>query len=155
MNEESKNKKQDTALMGAAGEYYIAYRLSAEGYAVGLTTHGTRMIDMVVANPDTCKSIAIQTKTMLNAFVKSKKYTPYWKWPIGKTSKPHKELFYAFIDLRDDIRTQIPDVFIVPSNDLEPLLEQSSGWFWCTGINEKNASIYKDNWSVIVDVLSK
>ena len=125
------------------------------GYAVGLTTHGTRLIDMVMANPDTGKSLTIQTKTILNAFVKSKKYTPYWKWPIGKVHEPNIALYYVFIDLKGDATTKMPDVFIVPSQDLEPLLEQSSGWFWCTGINENNASIYKDNWGALIDALSK
>jgi hypothetical protein len=73
------SKTKDKALMGAAGEYYIAFRPSREGYAVGLTLHGTRSIDIDIANPETAKSKTIQTKTMGNAFVKSKQYTPYWK----------------------------------------------------------------------------
>jgi hypothetical protein len=32
----------DMTLVGAAGEYYIAFRLAALGYAVGVTTRGTR-----------------------------------------------------------------------------------------------------------------
>jgi len=65
---------KDKALTGAAGAYYVGFRLSALEYAVGLTTHGTRAIDMFVANPDTGKSITIQSKTMLNALVQSKKW---------------------------------------------------------------------------------
>ena len=65
---------KDKALTGAAGAYYVGFRLSALEYAVGLTTHGTSAIDMFVANPDTGKSITIQSKTMLNALVQSKKW---------------------------------------------------------------------------------
>ena len=31
---------KDRALTGAAGEYYVAFRLVAEGFAVGLTPRG-------------------------------------------------------------------------------------------------------------------
>jgi len=60
---------RDRALTGAAGEHYMAFWLAAMGYAVGLTTRGTRIVDMVVANLDNGKSITIDTKTMRKAFI--------------------------------------------------------------------------------------
>ena len=76
---------KDKASTGAAGAYYVAFRLAAMGYAVGLTTYGTRSIDLLVANLDTGKSITTQTKTMLkDAFVQSRRYGTYWKWRVGK-----------------------------------------------------------------------
>lgn len=145
---------KDKVLTGAAGEYYVAFRLSAEGYAVVLTTHGTRLIDMSVVNPNTAKSITIQTKTMENAFVKSKKYTPYWKWPVGKSHlKARETFFYVFVDLRGD-PSQTPDVFIVPSSELDSLLSDNKGWIWCDGIDEDNAPQYRDRWDYIRDALS-
>ena len=116
---------KDKALTGAAGEHYIAFRLAAMGYAVGLTPRGTTSIDLIVANPTTGKSITIQTKTMMKAFVPmpSGNYSPYWKWRVGKSRRPpHKSFFYAFLDLKGD-PSQTPDVFIVPSGELRPLLE--------------------------------
>lgn len=145
---------KDKALTGAAGEYYVAYRLSAEGYAVGLTTQGTAIIDLVVANPNTAKSIAIQTKTMENAFVRSKKYTPYWKWPVGKSCfEAHETFFYVFVDLKND-PSQTPDVFIVPSGELDSLSEEFQGWVWCNGINEETAPRYLNRWDIIRDALA-
>lgn len=138
---------KDKALTGATGAYYVAYRLSALGYAIGLTTHGTRAIDLIVANPDTGKSIAIQTKTMLSAFVQSKKHGPYWKWPVGKSREPHKTFFYAFVDLKDD-PVQTPDVFIVPSAKLSPLLEEYPNMTFCV-IYEKVRQKYYDQWDII------
>ena len=144
------------ALTGAAGEYYLAYRLAAEGYAVGLTPRGTMSVDLIVANPDTGKSITIQTKTGSDAFVPSKKYGPYWKWRTGKPQKPQETLFYAFIDLKDD-PSQAPDVFIVSSSDLTPpLLEvyPESGEprdFWCV-IYERDREKY--SWDVIKAALA-
>ena len=137
---------KDKALTGAAGEYYIAFRLAAMGYAVGMTPRGTTSIDLIVANPTTGQSITIQTKTMLSAFVPSRKYGPYWKWRVGKPREPHKTFFYAFVDLKDD-PSQAPELFIVPSGELvPPLLEVYPGDFWCV-IYEKDRQKY--NWDII------
>ena len=84
---------QEKALTGAAGAYYVAFQLSTRGYAVGLTTYGTRAIDMLVANPETGKSITIQSKTMSNAFVCSKKWnSSWWKWRVSTVSYTHLTL---------------------------------------------------------------
>ncbi len=155
---------KDKTLTGAAGEYYVAFRLAAEGYAVGLTSRGTRLIDLIVANPTTGKSITIQTKTMRrDAFVQSRKYGAYWKWRVGISRRPaHKTFFYAFVDLRDD-PSQTPNVFIVPSGELRPLLEVSPEGVdpespeakdvWCV-IYEKDAQKYRDRWQFIDDALA-
>ena len=139
---------KDKALTGAAGEYYIAFRLAAEGYAVGLTPRGTTSIDLIVAKPSTGKSITIQTKTMLNAFVQNRKHGNYWKWRVGKPREPHKTFFYVFVDLKNDLE-QTPDVFIVPSSQLASLREEFSGDFWCNGIDEEVAPSYKNRWDII------
>ena len=146
---------KDKVLTGAAGAYYIGFRLSALGYAVGLTTHGTRAIDMFVANPDTGKSITIQTKTMLkDAFRRSGKYGNYWCWPVGKSpQKADETFFYVFVDLRGDPSNKTPHVFIVPSVVLAPLLEDNKGWFWCC-IYEKDQDSYLERWNVITDALA-
>lgn len=151
---------RDKALTGAAGEYYVAFRLSAEGYAVGLTTHGTRAVDIIASNPETGKSITIQIKTMLGAFVPSKKHGPFWKWRVSKSlPSAYEGFFYAFVDLRDD-PSQTPDIFIVPSIKLESLLEKypepEKGLVkdvWCV-IEEKDALKYQNRWDVIRNALS-
>ena len=80
---------KDKVLTGAAGEYYLAFRLTAMGYAVGLTTRGTRAIDLTVANVKTAKSITVQTKTMLNASAGSKRDAEYWwKWRLSECFMP-------------------------------------------------------------------
>ena len=74
----AKSTTKDKVLTGAAGEYYVAFQLAASEYAVGLTTRGTRLIDIFVANPKTGKSITIQTKTMRKASVRSKRWGLCW-----------------------------------------------------------------------------
>ena len=148
---------KDRALTGAAGEYYVAFRLVAEGFAVGLTPRGMRSIDLVVANPDSGKSITIQTKTMRNAFVASR---AYWNWRFGiRRPQPHDTFFYAFVDLKND-PAETPDVFIVPSAYLTPLLNEWKGKesgrvtdVWCV-IEEKDAPKYRNAWDVIKDALT-
>jgi len=149
---------KDKALTGAAGEYYVAFRLTAMGYAVGLTPRRTASIDLIVANPNKRKSITIQTKTGSDAFVpRTKKYGPYWHWRAGKLRKPHESFFYAFVDLKND-PSQAPDVFIVPSSELRPLLgaypegvdpeSPEAKDIWC-GIEEEDAPRYRNRWDII------
>jgi hypothetical protein len=150
---------KDRALTGAAGEHYVAFRLYAMGYAVGLTTRGTRNVDMVVANPDTGKSITIDTKTMQKAFERSGS-DYWWKWRMGVRAfeKPiHDDFFYVLVDLKGD-PAKTPDLFIVPSKELHGLLEPhpegvdpTSGKLtdvWCV-IYGKDALKYQDKWDII------
>jgi hypothetical protein len=150
---------KDKALTGAAGEYYVAFRLTAMGYAVGLTPRGTASIDLIVANPNTGKSITIQTKTMGIAFGQSRNGASYWKWRAGKPRPPHKTFFYAFVDLKDDL-SQAPDVFIIPSGELTPPLLDiypkigEPKDFWCV-IEEEDAPKYRNRWNRIEDALKQ
>ena len=114
----------EKVLTGAAGEYYVAFRLAAMGYAVGLTTRGVSTIDLIVANVKTSKSITIQTKTMLNAFTGSKKDAEYWwKWRLGISAKPVEDtFFFTFVDIKGDA-SNVPDVFIVPSAKVSRLFD--------------------------------
>jgi hypothetical protein len=148
------NEIKDKALTGDAGAYYVAFRLAAMGYAVGLTTHGTRAIDLVVANPNMGKSVTVQTKTMRHASVQPKKGPPYWKWRAGKSPRQvHETFFYAFVDLREgDVET--PDVYIVPSPRVDSLLSPfRTGGDWYV-IEEKDAKEYKEHWDTIEGALA-
>jgi hypothetical protein len=144
---------KDKALTGAAGEYYVAFRLTAMEYAVGLTPHGTMAIDLIGANPRTGKSVTIQTKTATNAFKKPKKDKPYWYWRVP-TSPPetHESFFYAFVDLKGGL-PETPDVFIVPSSELHHLI---NGYYegWC-GIEESDEKNYKNRWDIIEKELNR
>ncbi len=144
---------KDNALIGAAGEYYVAFRVLAMRYAVALTPRGTTSIDMIVSNHETGKSIMIQTKTMEKAFVRSK---DLWNWRVGKPRKPNESFFYVFVDLKND-SSQTPDVFIVPSGKLHSLLTvwpegkdpESPGVDLWGGIYGKNELRYRNKWEII------
>ncbi len=144
---------KDKVLTGATGAYYVAFQLSALSYAVGLTTYGTKAIDILVANPNTRKSITIQTKTATNAFKKPKKDKLYWYWRVPiSPPEPHESFFYAFVDLKGGL-PETPDVFIVPSGELRHLM---NGYYegWC-GIDEEVAQKYQNQngWKIIENAL--
>lgn len=156
---------RDKVTTGAAGAYYVAFQLSAQGYAVGLTTYGTKAIDLFVANPDTLKSVTIQTKTRFNALRTWKDGEYIWYWQVGIKvihSLVSASYFYAFVDLKGNL-SQIPDVFIVPSRKLRNLLNPfpvgvdldspKVTSVWCN-IQKDDAPKYKNHWDVIEDALA-
>ncbi|MDA0988770.1 MAG: hypothetical protein O2783_06535 [Chloroflexi bacterium] len=164
----------DKALVGNAGEHYVAFQLSGRGYAVGLTAQSTEGIDLLAANNKTHKAVTIQVKTMKTAEVTNRKWGVYWKWRIGRhlaDPAAHSEnLFLAFVDLRGgpSQTSPHPDVFVVPSDHLGNLVEveqyPTSGPprdFWCNiyekkrpNYKYKKASNYKNRWDLIEAALA-
>jgi len=55
--------KRATTLTGAAGEHYVAYKLSAMGYPTALTRGGSPVIDLMVGDLSGNGSVSIQVKT--------------------------------------------------------------------------------------------
>jgi hypothetical protein len=149
MAEEQTQKPGDKALIGAAGEHYVAFRLIARGYAVGLAPRGASAIDLLVANSGTGKSITIQTKTGWKAMYGSA-VEPWWKWPTSRSrQQPRETFFYAFVDLKND-PSQMPDVFIVPSVEVAPpLLQEFPVGSWFVIEDEEDARKYRDRWDLI------
>ena len=151
----------EKVLTGAAGEYYVAFRLAAMGYAVGLTTRGVSTIDLIVANVKTSKSITIQTKTMLNAFTGSKRDNEYWwKWRMGISVKPVEDtFFFTFVDMKGDA-ANVPDVFIVSSIKVSGLFDEYKNdkgelvdrWVGITKGSKEEVK-YKNRWDVFKKVL--
>lgn len=149
------NRIRDKALIGAAGEHYVAFRLIASGYAVGLAPRGTSAIDLLVANSGTGKSITIQTKTGWKAMYGSA-VEPWWKWPVSMSrQEPRDTFFYAFVDLKGD-PSQTPDVFIVPSVEVAPpLLREFPVGNWFVIEDEEDARKYRDCWGLISAALAE
>jgi len=145
---QQKGKRKDKASTGDAGAYYVAFRLAAMGYTVGLTTHGTRAIDLIVGNPNTGKSVTVQTKTMRDALGRSRAES-WHKWRAGKSPRPvHETFFCAFVDLKGG-HPETPDVYIVPSPRLGSLLNlYKTGGDWYV-IEEKDAKEYREHWDTI------
>jgi len=93
---------KDRALVGAAGVHYLAFELSARGYAVGLTAPGVKFVDLLATNTSTGRSVSLQVKTMTKAKVNSK-YGVYWKWWLKEEAlarKANADLIFAFVDFK-------------------------------------------------------
>lgn len=125
----------NTAIIGAAGEHYIAYVFSAHGYAVGLSRGGSPFVDLMVCSPSG-EGVAIQVKTSTAA-----RRSDHWEFDVGSKAKTHAgdRLFYAFVDLNNE--ADMPDVFIVPSSEVQHRLENSSGSrlrFWITDADQEH-----------------
>jgi hypothetical protein len=145
----------DKALTGAAGEHYIAFRLCEMGYTIGLTARGMRAVDLLATNPETGKSITVQTKTAIDA-CENLKSGDYWHWPISSSrAQPRKIFFYMFVDLKGGGQSEQPDVFIVPSLKLKsPLLREYHNYAGCA-MYDRDKKKYLNRWDIIEVALGK
>ncbi len=142
----------------AAGEHFVAFKLSALGFPVAATRGGSPTIDLMVGNLSGSAALSIQVKTDNWAW-RPRKRNPsssHWEWYVG-----HKALnirgeciYYAFVDLKWEgaSRPQMPDVFIVPSIDVANRL--GPDWkmyrFW---IMETEGPKYLERWDLITSRL--
>lgn len=153
--------KRATSLTGAAGEHYVAYKLSAMGYPAALTRGGSPVIDLMVGDISGNGSISIQVKTSNSARRVHKrdknKDKDRWEWDVGSKGRKLKgeSIFYAFVNLKGTpsaIKNPHPEVFIVPSEDVASYLDRpmSRYMFW---IKDKDKERYLEAWHLITDRL--
>jgi len=71
-----------TALTGAAGEHFVAYKLSGMGYPVALTRGGSPAVDLMVGDLQGRSAVSIQVKTSDWAWrgFKRKTENNHWEW---------------------------------------------------------------------------
>ena len=145
-----------TALIGAAGEHYVAYKLSLLGYCVGLSRGGSPYVDIMLANADG-EGVAIQVKTSNGARrdFKRKPENNRWEFDVGHKAKSlgGDRLLYAFVDF--DWERSTPKVFIVPSKDVKTKFEGTNyirNLFWLMDdMKEK----YFERWDYIAQLMKK
>ena len=116
----------NAALVGAAGVYFVAARLSASDLQCALTLGNAPNVDILVSNLTGSASVSLQVKTAVDALrwkgQGNEKKRDHYEWSIGwkcvdlcRPAAPN--LLFALVDLkgfgeRPDV---VPDVFIVPS----------------------------------------
>jgi hypothetical protein len=151
-----------TALTAAAGEHFVAYKLSAMGYPVALTRGGSPTIDLMVGDLSGEATVSIQVKTSnwAKREYKRKPKNNHWEWDVGRKALDlcGDSIFYAFVDLRwnDDNpdKSQSPEVFIVPSKTVADFLgpDWSRYMFW---IMEEDKQKYHESWHLITTRLNR
>jgi len=144
--------ERPTALTAAAGEHFVAYRLSQMGFPVALTRGGTPNIDLMVADPTgkTAVSIQVKTSSWARRFRKKDSWS-YREWDVGRRglSLEGDSILYAFVDLSSgDEGASPPAVFIVPSAKVAGFMKPdwSRFMFW---IDEKDNAQYLERWDLV------
>lgn len=98
--------KLPSALVGIAGEYFVAGELSRRGYIASITLRNTMGVDILASSQDAVWQVAIQVKT--NHHDK-----PEWILTAKAESDHAENLFYIFVNLKGEgLR---PDFYVVPS----------------------------------------
>ncbi len=147
--------KRSTALTAAAGEHYVAYRLSQLGYAVALTRGGAPVIDLMVANRKG-EAVSVQVKTSSDAHWTFKRDPTknYWNWDVGEKAKHSdgESLFYAFVDLKGSVPGTSPDVFVVPAKDVATQVKAEEKRITFS-IMETDKALYFEKWGLITNRL--
>lgn len=146
-----------TALTAAAGEHFVAYKLSAMGFPVALTRGGSPAVDLMVGDLSGKRVVSLQVKTSRWAW-RAKVRKPedsHWEWDVGRRALDLRgeRLLYAFVDLRwQDNEASVPCVFIVPSIDVAEWLDPSFTrfMFW---IFKKDEREYLECWERITKLL--
>lgn len=145
-----------TALTGAAGEHYVAYKLSLLGYCVGLSRGGSPYVDIMISNVDG-EGVAIQVKTSNGARreFKRKPENNRWEFDVGHKAKTleGERLLYAFVDF--DWGRSVPRVFIVPSKDVKRVFAGTNyirNLFW---LMDSDKEKYLERWDYVAGLMKK
>ena len=146
---------RSTALTGAAGVHYVAFKLSQLGFPAALTRGGSPSVDVLVGDSDGNAAISIQVKTSSGARREFKRDPSKNRWEFDVGAKALRlrgaSIFYVFVDLRYDAAAT-PDAFIVPSQIVADAQnpKDSRFMFW---ISDRQAAEFRERWDRITDQL--
>lgn len=148
-------------LTGAAGEHYVAYKLSCLGFIAALPRGGSMGVDILVSNADGSRTIAIQVKTtdwaMRTKGRGALKVPHELQFPLGyKAAKLDNEnLVFAFVDLRGLRDEASPDVYLVPARVINEYCRDWIDYVKWVRLHIEIAQFakYKNDWALIEKML--
>ena len=115
----------DSAVVGAAGEHFVLYRLHMQGLVAALAPQGTHDADIVVFSPEMSVGSMVQVKT------RTRGRDGGWHMREKHERLTHPRLFYAFVDLEP----REPVTFVVPSPIVAQVLARAhQAWLAAPGI---------------------
>lgn len=117
-------------LVGVSGEYFVAAELSRRGYVASITLRNTRGIDILAANANASRSVAIQVKT-------NRGNKQDWMLNDKAEAEKAKTLFYVFVNLRGP--NERPAYHIVPSKIVASYISRNHR-AWLTKPNRTGGS---------------
>ena len=104
--------------IGAAGQFYVAYKLSQHNINASITIGNAPSVDIIASSDDGRYSLSFQVKTSRNAYRNKKWHCgPGYEWSVGASviGKYKESFWYALIDLQENNGIWNPKVFFVPS----------------------------------------
>lgn len=104
-------------LIGSAGQFYVAYGLSARGINAAITLGNAPSVDLMASSSDGKRTISIQVKTSRNAYRRNRYGHEGFEWNVDKSviGKYHESFWYALVDLNETNENYKPIIFFVPS----------------------------------------
>ena len=146
-----------TALTGAAGEHFVAFRLSHLGYPVALTRGGSPTVDLMVGDISGNDTLSIQVKTsnFARRSYKKKPEKNCWLWDVGEKAMRLNggNIIYAFVDLKGD-PAGVPDVFLVESKHVFDYVKPEHTRYMFP-ISEADGNQIKNKWDLVNSKLGK
>ncbi len=153
--------RNDTLIVGTAGEHYVAFRLAQLGHIVALPRAGSPAIDLLATNVKGSRTVTVQVKTAewaLRERGRGKNRIPHHvEFPLGhKAAEIDSPRFiYVFVDLKGREAASVPEVYVVPSKDV---VAYCDGWAkdakmvrWHMDLEDVKK--YKDDWQRISRLL--
>ena len=153
----------NNTLVAAAGEYYVAYKLSCLGYLAATVRVGPPAADLLASTLDGGRTVAVQVKTTGEAERTrgrgEGKVPHHLEFPLGHAAveKASDKLIFCFVDLRGSRPGTTPDVYVVPA---AVLLKEYKGknirqysFFRLHWLIERMAP-FKNNWQPVIKGLS-
>jgi hypothetical protein len=145
-----------TSITAAAGEFYVAHRLSVRGLVVAIPRAGVPSLDLLVSDPAGAQSVSIQVKTSSGAWRDHKRNPErsHWEFNVGAkaANQDGDRLFYTLVDL--NWGEGVPRVFVVPSKAVSEQMndgfERKMFMLWITAAEEKD---YFERWDLIDSAL--
>ena len=109
------------SLVAAAGEHFVAYKLSVLGYLAAPVRVGSPATDLLASSLDGGRTVAIQVKTTGWAERKKgrgeNKVPDRLEFPLGHAAieKASDRLIFCFVDLRGGFPENLPDIYVIPA----------------------------------------
>ena len=147
----------ENQLIGAAGQYYVGYKLSENKLCAAQTIGNAVGVDILVCDDRGLESCSIQVKTSKNAYRKNCHGNEGYQFDVGVSviEKWSINLWYAFVDLQqqNDLSFK-PQVFIVPSKWISDFVKPdfTRKVFFLT---KEVANLCLERWDYIKETLQK
>jgi len=146
----------ESSLVGNAGAYFVAARLSAMNLICAPTFRNTPNVDLLISDLTGSVTLSLQVKTAVWAMREqgrgNQKKPHHYEWSMSWRSARlnNANLFFALVDLRNF--EQLPDVFIVPSAIISEYYKggDPETWKWPRYHESvENLAPYKNAWDII------